>query len=68
MESGTGSVLVALLSGKYIILVRQPSKGLPLYWKLPGGRIEGNEMPEEAERLRGMVLYVPEASAVPLGA
>ncbi len=28
-------------------LVRDPKKPIPRYWKLPGGRSEGNETPEE---------------------
>src|ERR1019366_7114430 len=36
-----------ITSGGGTPLVRDPKKPIPRYWKLPGGRSEGNETPEE---------------------
>ena len=43
-----GSVLVSIRSGNKIILTRQPQKRPPVLWKLPGGKIEDGETPQEA--------------------
>ena len=43
-----GSVLVAVVADDDIVLGRQPTKQLPIYWKLLGGRIKNNETPEQA--------------------
>ena len=41
------AVAVLITSPEGIPLVRDPKKPLPRYWKLPGGRSEGVETPEE---------------------
>lgn len=41
------AVAVLILSPEGTPLVRDPKKPLPRYWKLPGGRSEGLETPEE---------------------
>jgi ADP-ribose pyrophosphatase YjhB (NUDIX family) len=38
---------VLIVSPEGIPLIRDPKKPIPRYWKLPGGRSEGNESPEE---------------------
>lgn len=43
-----GSVLVAVVADDDIVLGRQPTKQLPIYWKLLGGRIKQQETPEQA--------------------
>lgn len=43
-----GSVLVAVIADDDIVLGRQPTKKLPIYWKLLGGRIKNHETPEQA--------------------
>lgn len=47
-SANNGSVLVALVSEGMIPLVRQPEKRSPIYWKLPGGKIEDGETAEQA--------------------
>jgi ADP-ribose pyrophosphatase YjhB (NUDIX family) len=42
------AVAVLLLTPAGIPLIRDPKKPLPVYWKLPGGRSEGDETPEAA--------------------
>lgn len=41
------AVAVLIISPEGTPLVRDPKKPVPRYWKLPGGRSEGNETPEE---------------------
>ncbi|MES2215871.1 MAG: NUDIX domain-containing protein [Patescibacteria group bacterium] len=41
------AVAVLIISPEGIPLVRDPKKPAPRYWKLPGGRSEGEETPEE---------------------
>ena len=45
-----GSVLLAMVCKEEssIILVCEPEKPTPVFWKLPGGKIEEGETPEEA--------------------
>lgn len=38
---------VLIVSPEGIPLIRDPKKPVPRYWKLPGGRSEGSESPEE---------------------
>ena len=48
MRENNGSVLVVIMCGRNILLVREPGRRLPTYWKLPGGEIEDGETPEQA--------------------
>jgi ADP-ribose pyrophosphatase YjhB (NUDIX family) len=41
------AVAVLIASPEGTPLVRDPKKPIPHYWKLPGGRSEGKETPEE---------------------
>jgi|CXWL01.1.fsa_nt_gi 8-oxo-dGTP diphosphatase len=41
------AVAVLILSPEGTPLVKDPKKPIPRYWKLPGGRSEGSETPEE---------------------
>lgn len=41
------AVAVLIISPEGTPLVRDPKKPMPRYWKLPGGRSEGKETPEE---------------------
>ena len=41
------AVAVLIISPEGTPLVRDPKKPVPRYWKLPGGRSEGEETPEE---------------------
>lgn len=41
------AVAVLINTPEGIPLIRDPKKPVPRYWKLPGGRSEGNESPEE---------------------
>jgi len=41
------AVAVLIISPDGTPLVRDPKKPIPRYWKLPGGRSEGAEIPEE---------------------
>lgn len=41
------AVAVLITSPEGTPLVRDPKKPIPRYWKLPGGRSEGKETPEE---------------------
>lgn len=45
-----GSVLLAMVCKEesQIVLVCEPEKQPPIFWKLPGGKIEEGETPEEA--------------------
>ena len=45
--SSEHAVAVMIISPEGIPLIRDPKKPLPRYWKLPGGRSEGSEIPEE---------------------
>ncbi|MEY2664809.1 MAG: hypothetical protein RIT04_617 [Candidatus Parcubacteria bacterium] len=47
MEESLHAVAVLILSPQGTPLVRDPKKPIPRYWKLPGGRSEGAETPEE---------------------
>jgi len=44
------AVAILCISPEGIPLVRDPRKPHPLFWKLPGGKAEGEETPEEAAR------------------
>ncbi len=41
------AVAVLIVAPEGVPFVRDPKKPAPRYWKLPGGRSEGNETPEE---------------------
>lgn len=42
------SIILAILPRRLsVVLVYEPSKPSPIFWKLPGGRKDGNETPEE---------------------
>jgi len=41
------AVAVLIITPEGTPLVRDPKKPVPRYWKLPGGRSEGTEIPEE---------------------
>lgn len=41
------AVAVLIISPEGIPLIRDPKKPAPRYWKLPGGRSQGAETPEE---------------------
>jgi 8-oxo-dGTP diphosphatase len=43
----SNAVAVLIISPDGIPLVRDPKKPAPRYWKLPGGRSQGTETPEE---------------------
>lgn len=47
-DEDLGASLVILTDGKRIVLVREPTKPAPIYWKFPGGKIEPGETPVEA--------------------
>ena len=47
-KPNNGSVLVSIRCGDKIILIRQPQKRPPILWKLPGGKIEDGETPQQA--------------------
>lgn len=47
MNPSAFSVAVLILTPQGIPLVRDPKKPAPVYWKLPGGRSEGEETAEE---------------------
>lgn len=48
MSTNNGSTLVALVAGNVMVVVQQPGKDSPLFWKLPGGRIKDGETSEQA--------------------
>jgi len=50
MTVSDGTALVVAMSEGLVPLVRQLSKPDPLFWKIPGGRIQSGETPEEAAR------------------
>ena len=41
------AVAVLIITPEGTPLIRDPKKPMPRYWKLPGGRSEGEETPEE---------------------
>ncbi|MEI6058097.1 MAG: NUDIX hydrolase [bacterium] len=47
MNDSLHAVAVLIISPEGTPLVRDPKKPVPRYWKLPGGRSEGAETPEE---------------------
>lgn len=47
MMPSSHEVAVLIISPDGVPLVRDPKKPAPRYWKLPGGRSQGNESPEE---------------------
>lgn len=50
LTSNSYAVAVLVVTPTGIPLVRDPTKPKPLYWKLPGGRSEGNESAKEAAK------------------